>query len=147
MLRNEVGDERWWAGIRKYYRKYMNSHVTTDDFRDEMEAVCDCDLKPFFAQWLYQGGNILMDGEWHYDHSTDTVEVVLSPEKIDGSNFTVDVEIGIFGNDDLLPSVHRIPLTGAGGRLSIPFAEKPERVVIDPRTVLLAEWSFTEKAK
>ena len=64
MIRNEIGDEAWWAGIRNYYRKYMNSNATTDDFRVEMEGVCNCNLKPLFAQWLYQGGNILMNGEW-----------------------------------------------------------------------------------
>lgn len=147
MIRNEIGDESWRTGIRNYYRKYMNLHATTGDFRDEMEAVCDCNLKPLFAQWLYQGGNILMNGEWHYADSTNTVEVVLSQVQNDGFNFSVDVEIGIFGNNDLLPSIHRIPLNGTGGRLSIPFAAKPERVVVDPRTVLLAQWSFTEKAK
>jgi aminopeptidase N len=147
MIRNEIGDEHWWAGIRNYYRKYMNSHATTDDFRVEMEAVCDCNLKPLFAQWLYQGGNILMNGEWHYDDSTHTVEVVLSQVQNDGFSFSVDVEIGIFGDNDLSPSVHRMPLTDTSGRLSIPLAEKPERVVVDPRTVLLAQWSFTEKAK
>ena len=121
--------------------------ATTENFRDEMEAVCDCDLKPFFAQWLYQGGNILINGEWHYDNSTNTVDVVLSQVQNDGFGFSVDVEIGIFGNNDLLPSVHGIPLTDNGGRLSIPVAAKPERVVIDPRTVLLAQWSLTEKTK
>ena len=147
MIRNEVGDENWWAGIRNYYRKYMNSHASTDDFRDEMEAACDCNLKPLFAQWLYQGGNILIDGDWHYDDSTNTVEVALRQTQSDGFRFSVDVEIGIYGSDELLPSVHRMPLNGADGRLSIPVAAKPERVVIDPRTVLLAQWSFTEQVK
>jgi len=147
MIRNEVGDENWWAGIRNYYRKYMNSLASTDDFRDEMEAACDCNLKPLFAQWLYQGGNILIDGVWHYDDSTNTVEVALRQTQSDGFRFSVDVEIGIYGSDELLPSVHRMPLNGADGRLSIPVAAKPDRVVIDPRTVLLARWSFTEQVK
>ncbi len=147
MIRNEIGDESWWTGIRNYYRKYMNLHATTDDFRVEMEAVCDCNLKPLFAQWLYQGGNILMNGEWHYDDSKHTVEVLLSQVQNDGFSFSVDVEIGIFGNNDPSPSVHRMPLTGTSGRLSIPLAQKPERVVVDPRTVLLAQWSFTEKTQ
>jgi aminopeptidase N len=147
MIRNEIGDENWWAGIRNYYRKYMNLHATTDDFRDEIEAVCACNLKTFFAQWLYQGGNIFIDGEWYYDDSTDSVEVVLAQVQDDGSGFSVNVEIGVFGSNDLSPSIHRMPLTGTGGRLSIPFAEKPERVVVDPRTVLLAQWSLMEKPR
>ena len=147
MLKNEIGDENWWLGIRNYYRKYMDSHATTDDFRFEMETVCSCNLSPFFDQWLYQGGNVVLDGEWRYDELTNTVEIYLSQAQNEGFTFSVDVEIGVYTSGDPLPSIHKLPLTGTSGRLSIPFAEKPERVVVDPRTVLLAQWAFTEKAK
>ncbi len=147
MLKNQVGDENWWAGIRNYYRRYMNSHATTDDFRAEMEAVCGCELKPFFNQWLYQGGNIVLDAQWHYDDSTNTVEMWISQSQLDGFSFSVDVEIGLYSSSERLPSVHRMSLTGNSGHLSIPLANKPEKVVIDPRTVLLAQWTLTEKAK
>jgi aminopeptidase N len=147
MIRNEIGDEDWWSGIQNYYRKYTNSNATTDDFRNEMEAVCDCNLKPFFSQWLYQGGNVLLSGEWYYDESTNTVEVALSQTQSDEHKFSVSVEIGIFGKDELVPTIHHLPLTGKSGRLSIAVDEKPEKVVIDPRTVLLAQWSFTETSK
>jgi aminopeptidase N len=147
MLRNQIGDESWWAGIRSYYRNHMNSHATTDDFRREMEGACGCDLKSFFDQWLYQGGNVELDGEWHYDNSSNTVEIDLSQTQYDTFGFSVDVEIGIYSHSDLVPSIHRISLTGKNGHLSIPLAEKPDNVVIDPGTVLLARWSLTENAK
>ena len=97
MLRNEIGDEAWWAGIRHYYRKYMNAHATTDDFLKEMESACGCDLGWFFQQWLYQGGNIVLDGSWHYDPAAGTVEIELAQVQEDGSLFATDVEIGITG--------------------------------------------------
>jgi len=147
MLKNEIGNENWWAGIRNYYRNNMNSNATTDDFRAEMEAACDCDLKSFFDQRLYQGGNIELDGEWHYDNSSNTLEIILSRSQDDGFSFSVEVEIGVFDGNDPLPSIHSMSLTGNGARLSIPLAEKPETVLIDPRTVLLAQWSLTEKMK
>ena len=145
MLKNEIGNENWWAGIRNYYRSYMNSHATTDDFRMEMEEVCGCDLKPFFDQWLYQGGNIVLDGEWHYDGSTKNVELVLSQMQADIFRFAVDVEIGIFSGDDPIPSIHDLSLAERTGRLRIPFTQKPKKIEIDPRTVLLAQWSLKEK--
>ena len=61
----------------------------------------------------------------------------------DGFRFSVDVEIGVYTSGDPLPSIHKLPLTGTSGRLSIPLAEKPEGVVVDPRTVLLALKKFT----
>ena len=88
-----------------------------------------------------------MSGEWYYDESTNTVEVALSQTQSDEHKFSVSVEIGIFGKDELVPTIHHLPLTGKSGRLSIAVDEKPEKVVIDPRTVLLAQWSFTETSK
>ena len=147
MLKNKIGNENWWAGIRNYYRNNINSHATTADFRAEMEAACGCDLKTFFDQWLYQGGNIELEGEWHYDKSSNTVEIFLSRPQDDGFSFSVEVEIGIFDGNDPLPSLHRMSLIDNSAQLSIPLAEKPRTVVLDPRTVLLAKWSLTENAK
>ena len=144
MLRNRIGDENWWAGIRNYYTKYMNDHASTTDFRLEMESVCDCDLGPFFDQWLYQGGNIVLDGEWHYDGLNGTIDLSIAQVQSDGFRFTPDIEIGVFGKDDKVPSVHHLSLGGDRVHLSIPVAKKPASVVIDPRTVLLAQWTLKE---
>jgi hypothetical protein len=75
------------------------------------------------------------------------VEIVLSQTQNQEFRFSVDVEIGVFGNNERVPAIHHFPLTGKNGRLSIPLAEKPARVEIDPRTVLLAQWSFLETSK
>jgi aminopeptidase N len=144
MLRNQVGDEKWWAGIQNYYRKYMNSHAATADFRFEMESVCDCDLGPFFDQWLYQGGNIRIDGTWHYDENSGSVDVSLKQVQEDGFDFTTDVEIGIYAAGDTIPTIHHLTLDPDGGRASIAAAKIPARVVLDPRTVLLAQWTLEE---
>ena len=144
MLRNEVGDEKWWAGIRSYYRKYINSHATTDDFRDEMEAACECSLSAFFDQWLYQRGDAVLNGEWHFDSAGNTVEVSVTQAGNDNHAFSFDVEIGLYGADDVVPVIHKLPFTDGSGRLSIPRTSKPARVVIDPRTVLLAQWTLAE---
>ncbi len=144
MLRNLIGDEQWWTGIRNYYRKYMNSHARIADFRYEMESACACDLSQFFDQWLYQGGNVRIDGTWHYNERSGDVEVSLQQVQDDGFDFTVEVEVGIYANDDTVPVIHRLTLAPEGGRLSIPVEKKPLRVKLDPRTVLLAQWTLRE---
>jgi aminopeptidase N len=47
MLRHEVGDEPFWAGIRKYYHTYKNSNALTSDFQKIMEEVSAKDLSFF----------------------------------------------------------------------------------------------------
>jgi len=144
MLRNLVGDEQWWAGIQNYYRRYMNSHATTAEFRAEMEAVCGCDLQQFFDQWLYQGGNIVLEGTWRYDEASGSVDVALRQVQRDGFEFSTTVDIGVYEHAGSLPTIHRLALGPDGGRLTIPVSGRPARVVIDPKTVLLARWTFKE---
>jgi aminopeptidase N len=147
MLRNRVGDEAWWSGIRSYYKKYMNDFASTDDFRLEMESACECDLSPFFRQWLYQGGNIVLDGDWYFDSGRGTVEVSLEQVQNDGFSFVADVEICLLMPDSEVPLVHSLTLGNEPGRLSIPADGRPVKVVVDPRTVLLAAWSMQEVAR
>jgi aminopeptidase N len=57
MLRSEVGDDKFWKGMRLYYERFRNSTALTDDFRKVMEEVSGIDLKIFFHQWLTVGGH------------------------------------------------------------------------------------------
>jgi len=145
MLRHRVGEDAWWRGIRNYYRKYMNSHANTSNFRFEMESACGCDLDDFFDQWLYQGGNVRIAGTWYYDPGAGNIEVFLQQVQDDGYEFTVDVEIGVYDGSDGMPAIDSVTLGPQGGRLSIPIAGRPARVELDPRTVLLAEWTLSEE--
>jgi aminopeptidase N len=56
MLRNEVGDEVFIEGLRLFYKRYVNSNVNTDGFREVMEEVSNKDLSVFFTQWLKTAG-------------------------------------------------------------------------------------------
>lgn len=145
MLREHIGDEQWWSGIRSYYRKYRNSHATTDDFRIEMEGACGCVLGDFFRQWLYQGGNIVLDGEWYYDEAAQTVNITVSQVQNDGYQFAAALDIGLYDGIDPVPEIHRILLDQGIADLSIPVSGKPAAVVLDPRSVLLANWTFRER--
>lgn len=145
MLRNKLGDEKFEAGIKNYYRKYMNATASTKDFQYEMERVSGLDLSIFFKQWLNQGGKLTLNGTWNYNAATKEIEFDLKQTQTDGSSFSVPVEIGIFKKGQLVPDVKTVELTSQSGKFKVTCDGEPERIVVDPRTVLLAEWSF-EKA-
>lgn len=52
MLRNEVGDDAFWNGIRKYYETFTYSNASSADFQVIMESESKMDLDVFFHQWL-----------------------------------------------------------------------------------------------
>ena len=53
MLREELGERDFWAGLRQYTRKYFGKSVTTPDFQRAMEQASGKNLTDFFAKWVY----------------------------------------------------------------------------------------------
>jgi aminopeptidase N len=53
MLRRLVGDETFFAGVRKFYADWRFRKAGTDDLRQAMEAVSGRDLDGFFEGWIY----------------------------------------------------------------------------------------------
>lgn len=145
MLRNMMGDEAFEKGIQNYYRIYMNSTASTKDFQIEMEKVSGLDLTPFFKQWLNQGGKLILSGSWSYSVQTKSITIDLTQTQTDGTTFSVPVEIGIYYKNQLIPEIRKMELTSTSGQFKLPSNEEPERIILDPRTVLLAEGSLVKK--
>jgi len=57
LLRETLGEQRFWKGIRDYTRRYQGQPVTTPDFQRTMEAATGKDLTDFFATWVYMTGS------------------------------------------------------------------------------------------
>jgi aminopeptidase N len=53
LLRAEMGEREFWAGIRLYTRKYFGKSVTTQQFQAAMEEASSKPLTSFFSKWVY----------------------------------------------------------------------------------------------
>lgn len=53
LLRQELGERRFWAAFRQYTRAYFGKSVTTRDFQTTMERASRRDLREFFSKWVY----------------------------------------------------------------------------------------------
>jgi len=144
MLRNYVGEDNFRKGIRNYYKKYYNSTTTTNQFKTEMEVVSGMNLDTFFDQWLYKGGNMVLDGNWKFDEKKGRIEVNLNQVQNDGYLFEMPVELGISYNDKNLEKIQTVKLEKEKGRFYIASDNKPISIKIDPNTKLLAIWDFNE---
>lgn len=73
LLRYELGDKIFWAGVRRYTRRHFGGMVVTRDLQKAMEEASGKSLELFFEQWIYsksmpeisakhivQGGEILV---------------------------------------------------------------------------------------
>jgi len=53
LLRAEMSEKQFWAGIRAYTKKYFGKSVVTSDFQASMQQASSKDLAPFFDKWVY----------------------------------------------------------------------------------------------
>jgi aminopeptidase N len=77
MLRKEIGDQSFWAGIQAYYKQFQNGTALTSDLQHTMEAAAGKKLDPFFNQWIYNQGHPMIDGSWKYDEASKTVQLTI----------------------------------------------------------------------
>ena len=56
MLRRLVGDDAFFAGVRRYYREHRFTKAGTDDLRIAMEAESGRNLSRFFERWVFDSG-------------------------------------------------------------------------------------------
>jgi hypothetical protein len=67
MLRRLVGDERFFAGMRRFYEQSKFGKAGTDDFRRVMEAETGRNLERFFERWIYGFGVPVVKVTHHLD--------------------------------------------------------------------------------
>ena len=51
-LRENLGEEKFLAGIKKYFENYSFSNATPDDLIGTFERFLNCEMKGFFDSWL-----------------------------------------------------------------------------------------------
>jgi hypothetical protein len=56
MLRRLIGDQAFFAGVKKFYADNRFKKAGTDDLRRAMEATSGKDLNRFFERWIYDSG-------------------------------------------------------------------------------------------
>jgi len=145
MLRHAIGTDRFWDGIREYYRRYQNQNASTDDFRQVMERVAGTDLRWFFSQWLTRSGVPALAGTWSYDAAAK--QVVVEVKQIHaGEAYRLPLEIGVSALATAPPRIERVELTGRDGRFTFAAESEPPSVALDPNTwVLMEPPQFTRK--
>ncbi len=53
MLRRLLGDDVFFAGVRRFYREYKFRKASTESLRRALEAESGRSLETFFARWIY----------------------------------------------------------------------------------------------
>ena len=145
MLKDLMGEANFKKGIRSYYARFLNANTTTSEFVSEMEKASKKDLHPFFNQWLYHAQNPALKGQWKYDKQKKLITFHLEQIQSGGFLFDLPIELAIYKKGNPSSQLLKFRLTKQSMDQSIAMGEYPEKVIMDPRTVLLASVDLQEE--
>jgi len=145
MLREKMGHEPFKMGIKSYYKKYFNGHASTADFIHEMELFTSEDLDPFLNQWLKRPDMLEISANWFYDEGLSQINLTLTQKATSEVLFDVPVEFEIHFSDGIDPVIFQVDMSARSEVYTIPALIKPQLILADPRTVLLADIRLTEQ--
>jgi aminopeptidase N len=138
MLRNEIGDEAFFAGARDYQARFRHGTALTDDLRASMEGAAKRDLQPFFTQWLTRPGYPELQVLWKHDAASGRLTASISQGGRFG-NFAFPLTVEYTGADGVarrarieVPAQVTSEVTIATG-----VRAAPARVRFDPDVQLL----------
>jgi aminopeptidase N len=144
MLRQRLGDDRFWAGIRDYYARHRDGNASTADFREAMERASGENLGAFFDQWLYRGGIPVLECSWRWDAAAKQVRIELKQTQA-GAPFQFHMEVGI-QLPGAAPRIERVNVTGTTAVLTVAAENAPTSVTLDPNTRLLFDGQLIRAA-
>ncbi|MCY1722155.1 M1 family metallopeptidase [Prolixibacteraceae bacterium Z1-6] len=135
MLREDLGDELFFNGLRKYYTDFQNSTALTDDFQEIMETVSAKDLTLFFKQWLRQPGHPVLDMNW--EQEKENLKIRIQQAQADFLfQFPLEIE---FVYENGTSEIRTLQIDKLELSPSFITKNKVKEVVLDPRVALLFE--------
>jgi aminopeptidase N len=148
-LRFELGDEVFFAGVRKYFADYRGRAVVTADFQAAMQTVSGRNLSKFFHQWFLEPGYPELSVSSSYNAEAGRIEVDVEQVHAFADRtpqvFRFEAEIEIADRKGGLRS-ERITIERRRQSFRFPVEERPRWVLFDPHGCLCARVSSTNPA-
>ena len=153
MLRNQVGDDAFFAALQRYLKKNEYSDVEAHELRLAFEDVTGQDLNWFFNQWFFAAGHPDLDISYGWDEASHQASVTIT-QKQEGEKvahvFDLPLAVDIY---DASGKVRReqIRVTKRSQTFTFDAPSKPALINTDANKALLCvkndehspeEWAF-----
>jgi len=144
MLRQLVGDEAFFEGIREYYSEFLHATALSSDLQQVMEKTSGKDLGWFFEQWLLRPGypKVGVHASWNAAAQALELNVVQSQS---WPAFRFPLRIDVEGEGFSLTRTFWIDARESRFDWSMPG--KPEGVIVDPANTLLGPTEMEKAAE
>ena len=135
MLRNYVGDDAFFASLKKYLTDNKFKSVELANLRLAFEEVTGQDLMWFFDQWFLQPGHPELKVDQQYENGKLTVRVFQQQDTLYSPLYKLPLKIAVWSNGQ--KTEYPVTVSHFRNVFEFPVAAKPELVVFDPEAQLL----------
>ncbi|MDV7188286.1 M1 family metallopeptidase [Lutibacter sp. TH_r2] len=137
MLRDYLGDEAFFEGMKHYLTKHKFGTAEAHDLRIAYEEVSGKDLNWFFNQWYFGSGHINMAVSYDYNTINKTVTVNI---KQLGKAFKFPLSIDVYEENGVV-NRHNVWVNGDDSSFTLNFTKLPKLVNVDAKRILLGKIS------
>ena len=143
MLREELGDEQFFAALHHYLDANRGQNVVTADLQKAIEQATFIDVDRFFHQWIYRAGAPEFDVSYAYDAGAREVKLqVKQTQKLEGFVGLFDVPIDIEIANSLGRKTYPIEIQKSDQTFTLPSDSAPQMVLFDPGDKILKKVDF-----
>lgn len=141
MLRKELGDDFFFAGLTHYLKHHAYGSAEDDDLRQSLESVSGFDLKWFFDDWYHMPGHPEMHISWGIDSLQEALTLSLVQQQDSDEPFRQHADVVIAYSSRI--DTHRIWLNDWEEKFTYSLSSKPIWYAVDPEHDLL--WDRVEE--
>jgi len=138
LLREQLGETAFLAGVRAYVAEQRGQSVVTDDLRRAFEHASGRDLGPFFDDWILGAGHPEFEFAWKHDAERGELELrveqVQEPDRYTASVFELTARVAVHTSQDEL--AFTLPLDARRTVQRFALTEAPLAVRFDPEDAI-----------
>jgi len=136
MLRTDLGDNSFFAGIRDYYIRHKHGTALTADLQSSLEKVSGRSLGGFFEQWLRRPGYPELEITWS-DSALTSLSIAITQSGRYGL-FEFPLRLSLVDPDGNVRRVEVGVPAQLETKIVLPVSGSVERIDADPDVELLA---------
>ena len=138
LLRNQVGDEAFFASLKQYLTKNAFKNAEIDDLRLAFEAVTGEDLHWFFDQWFMKAGHPVLQVSHDFIDGKLKIKIKQTQDTTYAPIYRLPLKIAILGVGGT-PITHEILLEKVEQTFEFRSASAPKMVLLDPENILVGK--------
>jgi aminopeptidase N len=148
MLRQQIGEDAFYRGVRHYLETYRGKNVVTADLIKAIDEANHINLQQFFDEWIYGAGAPKFDVAYTYDEGKHQLALtVKQTQKVEGHVGIFHVPVKVEVTTASGPKLHTISVSKEAETFLLPSDGAPVMVLFDKGGQILKSVEFHKEKK